>query len=70
MNGYPHVQTQFVRNEMKQQWTAAEALGYLQKCPEFSLPRAVATRAVGALGQPLWSFFTVPKNGKHHGKDT
>lgn len=28
-------------------WTA---LGYLQKCPEFSLPRAVATRAVGALG--------------------
>lgn len=33
-----------------------EALGYLQKCPEFSLPRAVATRAVGALGsQSLFS---------------
>ena len=28
----------------------AKALGYLQKCPEFSLPRAVATRALGALG--------------------
>ncbi|CAK8994018.1 Prostaglandin E synthase 2 (Membrane-associated prostaglandin E synthase-2) (mPGE synthase-2) (Microsomal prostaglandin E synthase 2) (mPGES-2) (Prostaglandin-H(2) E-isomerase) [Cleaved into: Prostaglandin E synthase 2 truncated form] [Durusdinium trenchii] len=28
-------------------WTA---LGYLQKCPEFSQSRAVATRALGALG--------------------
>ncbi|CAE7210305.1 PTGES2 [Symbiodinium microadriaticum] len=27
-----------------------QALGYLQKCPEFSLPRAVATRALGAIG--------------------
>merc|ERR1712137_645433 len=27
-----------------------QALGYLHDCPEFSAPRALATRAVGALG--------------------
>lgn len=29
---------------------SAQALGYLQRCGDFSLPRALATRALGALG--------------------
>lgn len=40
-----------------------QALGYLQKCPEFSLPRAVATRAVGALGSPVIFFPVFSTNG-------